>query len=381
MPDRVGAIAYNVGMAEPDKHSRRDFLQGRAALRVAAGKAQELVDSASQVLHEHSSTGPVAHIHASRRAMACEFAVQYHETDNELGEAVLAAFDLIEQIEGQLTIYRERSEVIDINRIAAQQPVEVDDDLFQLLQLCEQLHLKTDGAFDITSGPLSSVWGFLKRAGHVPESTELDRALARVDGAAVRLDAETRTVSFRKAGTEINFNSIGKGYALDLVARQLDHSGYSDYLWHGGGSSVLARGENRSSKKPCWTVGLAHPLDSKRRLAEFYLTDRALGTAGGATQFFEQEGQRYGHILDPRTGWPASNVYSATVLAPSAALADGLATAFFVMHPTEVEQYCQRHPEIGAVLVCPVPDRAGYVLNSYGLGESEWALLSSDEDC
>ncbi len=313
--------------------------------------------------------------------MACEFAVQYHETDDELGEAVLAAFDQIELVEDQLTIYREQSEVIDINRIAAEQPVAVDDDLFQLLQLCEQLHLETDGAFDITSGPLSSVWGFLKRAGQVPEPADLESALARVGGAAVRLNAETQSVSFREAETEINFNSIGKGYALDLVARQLDQSGHSDYLWHGGGSSVLARGENRSSKKRCWTIGLAHPLDPKRRLAEFYLTDRALGTAGGATQFFEQDGQRYSHILDPRTGWPASNVYSTTVLAPSAALADGLATAFFVMHPTEVEQYCQRHLEIGAVLVCPVPDGSGYRLHSFGLGDNEWALLTADEDC
>lgn len=381
VPDLWGWVAYNVGMSKPEKHSRRDFLQGRAALRVAADKAQELVDSASELLGAAETESPMAHIHATRRAMACEFAVQYHEADDDLGEAVLAAFDLIEQVEDQLTIYRDSSQVIEINQLACQQAVEVDDGLFELLQLCQQLHRETNGAFDITSGPLSRTWGFLKREGRVPASEELDSALSRVDGARVALNPSAKTVQFLKPGTEINFNSIGKGYALDLVARQLELAGHDDFFWHGGGSSVLARGRNRSSKKSCWTIGLRHPVDAKQRLAEFHLTDRALATAGGATQFFEQEGQRYSHILDPRTGQPAAGVFSSTVLAPTAAMADGLATAFFVMGPEQVEAYCKLHPEIGAVLLCPENSDSGFSVMTCGLAAKEWTLLTSDVAC
>ena len=351
-------------------------------MRVAADQAQQWVDSASELLASNIPTGPIAHVYASRRAMACEFAVQYHQADEQLEEAVLAAFDVIEQVEDRLTIYREHSEVIDLNQRAAAEPVPVDQGLFKLLKLGEHLHAETDGAFDMTSGPLSQVWGFLKREGRVPSDEELAEALWRVDSTSVQLDDAELSVQFRDEGTEINFNSTGKGFALDLVARQLDEQGHTDYLWHGGGSSLLARGRNRSSQRECWSVGLKHPHDSKRRLAEFHLANRALATAGGATQFFEADGQRYSHIIDPRTGWPATGIYTATVLAPSAALADGLATAFFVMDIEAVEAYCQQHPEIGAVLVCPssenrasesrVAENKGFLVRAFGMTDQDW---------
>jgi len=359
-------------MTKPKEHSRRDFLQGRAAVRVVAAKAQAWVDSASELLGANLEMGPVAHVHASRRAMACEFTVQYHEADREMQEEVLAALDLIESIEGLLTIYRDQSEVLNINRQAASGPMVVESHVFALLQLCQQLHRETARAFDITSGPLSRVWGFLQRSGQLPDSAEIETARALVGGEKIDLDASAQTVFFCDPGLEINFNAIGKGYALDQAAALLDEAGYTDYLWHGGGSSVLARGKNQSSYSACWSIGLRHPLLPERRLAEFHLRDRALATAGGATQFFEHEGQRFSHILDPRTGWPASEVLTATVLAPTAALADGLATAFFVMGAEATEEYCTGHPEIAAVLVCPAHQAPGFVVRPFGLKEDEW---------
>lgn len=367
-------------MSQPAEHSRREFLQGRAAVRAAVGKAQGLVDSAAQLLGAPMATGPLAHVHASRRAMACEFAIQYHESDSELQHEVLSAFDLIDRIEAQLTIYRDHSEVIAINQQAAREPVEVDADLFELLLQCQQLYRETDGALDITSGPLSRVWGFLERAGRMPAEEEIAAALERVRGTYVVLDEAKRTINFDEAGVEINFNSIGKGYALDRAAAALDAAGLRDYLWHGGGSSVLSRGANRSDEGNCWTVGLRHPLQPKLRLAEFHLRDRALGTAGGASQFFEQAGRRFSHIIDPRTGWPVEDVYSATVLAPTAARADGLATAFFVMSVEEVEKYCAQHTEVGAVLVCPGNEPAEIAIRAFGMLDSDWTppILAAD---
>ena len=362
-------------MTTPERHSRRAFLQGRAAARALADKTQELVDAATARMELAIPSCSELHIHASRRAMACEFAVQFHASEEGHSDEIMEAFDLIESLEARMTVYRDQSEVIEINQRAAKGPVVVEASLFSLLALAGKLYQQTNGAFDITSSPLSRVWGFLHRKGRVPDEEEIAEALAYVGFDRLRLDAIDQSVFFLKPGMEINLNSIGKGYALDQVAAWLKECGLTDYLWHGGSSSVLARGQNRADPRRAWTLGLRHPLDPGRRLAEFHLRDQSLGTAGGATQFFEFEGKRYSHLLDPRTGWPAEGVYTSTVIAPTAAEADALATAFYVMGVEEAAQYCAKHPEIGAVLVCPADEPSEVAVHAYGLEAEDWTLL------
>ncbi len=359
-------------MTKPERHSRRAFLQGRAAARAIADKAQDLLDSATHRMELSASQTSTLHIHASRQAMACEFAVQYHVSSGEISDDMMEAFDLIESLEDQMTVYRQQSAVIDINHHAASHPVEVEAGLFSLLKLSDKLYRETGGAFDITSSPLSKAWGFLQRKGRLPDEEEIAEALSCVGFDSVKLHDAERSVEFSKSGVEINFNSIGKGYALDQVATMLDERGITDYLWHGGSSSVLARGKNLADAQQAWTLGLRHPLAPERRLAEFHLRDRALGTAGGATQFFDHEGKKYSHILDPRTGWPAEGVFTSTVLASTAAEADALATAFYVMGVEAVSQYCTKHPEIGAVLVCSSEKPDELALHAFGLKPEDW---------
>src|SRR5690606_34295771 len=153
-------------------------------------------------------------------------------------------------------------------------------------------------------------------------------------------------VAFTQPGVEINFNAMGKGYALDRAAAMLAERGAHDYLWHGGRSSILARGRNHGDDRECWSIGLQDPLRPQTRLGEFHLRNRALGTSGGGTQFFECAGRRYSHILDPRSGWPVEGVYTATVIADSAAEADALSTAAFVLGPAGAARLCQRRPDI-----------------------------------
>jgi thiamine biosynthesis lipoprotein len=154
---------------------------------------------------------------------------------------------------------------------------------------------------------------------------------------------------------ELNLGSIGKGYALDRVGQLLAAAEIHDVLVHGGNSSVLARGSHGATPGQGWSVGVRNPLRPDHHLGEIRLRDRALATSGSGTQFFMHEGQRYGHILDPRTGWPAQEVLSATVIAPTAALAEALSTAFYVLGSKQAEAYCQQHAEISAILVC-LPD-------------------------
>ena len=201
----------------------------------------------------------------------------------------------------------------------------------------------------------------------------------------MELDPARQTVRFRKPGVRINLASLGKGYALDVCAERLLALGMTDFLLHGGQSSVLAKGfpttsgPSKSSRSDMhdWEVGICHPQQPGRRLGVVRLRDRALGTSGGQFQSFRHGGRRYGHILDPRTGWPAEGVLATTVVADTAALADALSTAFFVMGPDQSLDYCRTHPEIGAVLVCVDREGGDITIHTAGLDEEELALAQT----
>jgi thiamine biosynthesis lipoprotein len=199
---------------------------------------------------------------------------------------------------------------------------------------------------------LSKVWGFYRRQGRVPDAASLRDALAQVGSQHLLLRHEAQTIRFAREGLEINLGSIGKGYAVDRAAALLAARGVENFLFHGGRSSVLAQGSRiplAADANP-WTVGVGHPLRPERRLGVLTLRNRAMGTSGTATQSFHHGGKRYGHILDPRTGWPAQGVLSVSVVADDAATADALSTALYVLGPEKAEAFCARHPEITAIV-------------------------------
>jgi len=283
--------------------------------------------------------------HVSRPAMACRFEVTLPLEDQAGVSAARQALDEVDRLEDQLTIFREGSEVSFINREAAASPVYVEQSLFSLLLLCQKLCRETGGAFDITSGPLSRCWGFLRRQGRIPEPDEIEEARALVGGDKLLFDCESRAIRFARPGVEINLGSVGKGYALDRIAAMMRRR-VRMALLGAGSSSICAIGGGGD----WWTVGVRHPADKERRLAVARLRDAALSTSGAEEQFFEYGGKRYGHVIDPRTGWPACRVASVTVIASSptvgAAVTDALATAFYVGGPELAEAYCDTHPGV-----------------------------------
>jgi thiamine biosynthesis lipoprotein len=167
----------------------------------------------------------------------------------------------------------------------------------------------------------------------------------------VELSPPKRTVRFHREGLGINLGSIGKGYGLDRMAELLARRwNLPAVLLHGGSSSVYAKGAPRGDGHG-WLVRVRHPWQADRFLAGVYLRDRALGTSAATFQYLEHEGKKLGHVLDPRTGWPAQGLASVSVAAPTASLADALSTAFYVGGLEVVQRYCQAHPEVGAVVL------------------------------
>jgi FAD:protein FMN transferase len=294
-------------------------------------------------------------LHVNRIAMACCFEITLPVYEQSSIEIAQKALDEIDEIEDQLTVFRESSEISYINRQAAIEPVKVETRLFDLLQVARDLYLKTSGAFDITSGPLAKCWGFIRREGRIPDAGELDEALSVVGMDKLFLSIEEQTVRYSRPGMEINLGSIGKGYALDRVAISIKNAGIHSALITAGGSSMLALGDGEEADG--WKVGIRHPIYKNKRMVILRLRDCATGTSGSEEQFFELNGKRYSHIIDPRTGVPAQGVISVTVTAQSATIADALATAFFVGGPELTERYCATHTGISALMLNENSDR------------------------
>lgn len=325
--------------------NRRDFLQPRQFAHPAGQMLGAFEEPAAP------SSEDASLLHLRRRAMATGFEIIVPFDTPHAVECGEEAFALLDALEQQMTVYRPTSEVSRLNRRAFAAPVRVEPRLFALLELASRIHRETQGAYDITAGALSKAWGFFRGPRRVPSETELAAALERAGMQFATLEREKRTVRFLRPGLEVNLGSIGKGFALDRLAQLLaEKGGGGRMLLHGGTSSVYAKGCPPESERG-WQVAIRHPWQRNRWLAQVWLRDGALGTSAATHQHLEYNGRKLGHLLDPRTGWPASGIASASVLAPSAAEADALSTAFYVGGAELARSYCAAHPEIGAILL------------------------------
>jgi thiamine biosynthesis lipoprotein len=296
-------------------------------------------------------------VRVHRVAMACRFEVMLSSDDAIDVDAARAALDEADAVESVLSIFRD-SEVTELNRRAAGEPVAVSTLLSSLLLRCERLHAATEGAFDVTATPLSRCWGFLRREGRLPSDTEIQEALESVGMAHVVIDAAARTVAFDRPGVEVSFGAIGKGLALDRMSSVLRQRGARRALLSAGSSSVLAIGGRGRG----WPVDVRPSLVS-RTTRRLWIRDGAVGTSGAGEQFVVADGTRLGHVIDPRSGRPAHGVLAASVVTGDAASADALSTAFLIGGAPLARAYCESHPGTLAILI---PEHAEEVPDVFG---------------
>ena len=287
-------------------------------------------------------------VEVHRTALACRFEVTLDSADARHVEAARAALDEVDAIEDALSWFRDTSEVSRLNRQAAEALVPVSPGLFTLLSLCRELNAATGGAFDPASTALSRCWGFLDRRPRLPPDEEIATARARSGMDKVTLDGMGRAVRFTVPGVELSFGAVGKGWALDRVAASMRVRGVGRALLTAGGSS------HRGWGGESWELALrSGGVD----LGLLRLRDAALGTSAAGEQHFEVDGRRFGHVLDPRTGWPAEGVRSASVVTSEAAVADALSTAFLVGGPSLASPFCAARPGTMALLVLDAKPR------------------------
>jgi thiamine biosynthesis lipoprotein len=283
----------------------------------------------------------LAHHEASRISMACEYAVEAYGPDaDRLPRIVDEAFDEVDRIDRLMSHYRSDSPLSRVNREAAQHPVAVDPELFDFIVDAMRYHHDSNGAFDITVGPLMKAWGFFRGEGRVPSGKELAAAHRLVGGAHVILNRVSKTIAFDESGVELDLGGIAKGYAVDRAVELFKRRHITAALISAGGSTIYALGAPPG--RDGWEVTIQDPIDARKIALTVQLKDRAVSVAGGSEKSFESGGVTYSHIMDPRTGGPAQGVLSVVVLASTATAGDALDDAFFVLRPERSQGYVNR---------------------------------------
>ena len=302
----------------------------------------------------------------SHKAMATTFEIFIVHADSQYAaQAARAAFDELDQLEAELSRFIENSDISRINNLTANQPLLIGLSAFECLQLSVRICAETNGAFDITIGSLMDCWVGGDKAGRSPSKERLNIARQQTGLHLIELDEAQHTVTLQTSPIQADLGGIGKGYAIDQMAGLLRDWSIDSVLIHGGYSSVLALGAPPGTKG--WPITLSNPGNHKQILAYISLRDRALSGSG------LQKGR---HIIDPRSGQPVDGKIATWACAPTAVTADALSTAFMVMSPDEVRQYCLHHSDTLAMIL--VKQQNGKVPEDkvlrYGLWEESGIL-------
>ncbi len=280
----------------------------------------------------------------SHRAMGTIFEIFIvHKEPLYAEQAAFAAFGELDRLEQELSRYIENSDIARINDLEAGRVLKIGLDTFECLKICERAYNETKGAFDASIGMLMDCRCKDKMVRR-PSKKELDFALSHTGFNFVKLDEREHTVELETSPVRIDLGGVGKGYAVEQMGKLLREWSIETALVHGGCSSVLAL--NGPAQTKGWPVTFSNPENRKEILAKFDLQNRALSGSGM---------EKGGHIIDPRTGRAVVGKIAAWVCADGAGMADALSTAFMVMTPREVEEYCKEHQTVSAMVMIKKP--------------------------
>jgi len=278
--------------------------------------------------------------------------------------AVEAVLDEMRRVDRDMSTYKPTSEVSRVNAEAAKAPLRISAELFDLLTQALEYSRITDGAFDITYASVGYMYDFRR---HVrPDQAQIEKALPAIDYRHILLDPKEHTVQFSQPGVRIDLGGIGKGHAVDQGIKILQARGIQHALVTAGGDSRIIG--DRFGKP--WVIGIRHPDRKDEVIARIPLEDAAISTSGDYERYFDENGVRYHHIIDPHSGQSARKVRSATIIGPTATRTDGLSKTAFVLGAQRALEIYNRLEGIDAVLVTP----DGQVLYTKGLeapGESQ----------
>ena len=265
------------------------------------------------------------------QALGTSYSIKYVGDQSKVGKFQSGVNSVLDRIDQAMSTYLKRSELNKFNEAAVGESFHMSDDLYYVVSLAQSVSRKSGGAFDITVEPLVDLWGFgpSDRPDIVPDKEELSKAFDMVGYSALQLNDATHTV-IKAAPREIDLSAIAKGYAVDKVAEYLDSLNLTSYLVEVGGEMRL---KGSKPNGDAWRVAIETPESGARGVYRILpLTDHAIATSGDYRNYFEVNGKRYSHTIDPKTGYPIDHpLVSASVIADNCAVADAWATAMMVL--------------------------------------------------
>lgn len=263
-------------------------------------------------------------------SMGTRFDVVAYGTDHERLESAIAdSLKEVTRLDRLLSNYRSESELSQVNRLGSRGPMTVSSELFQFLSACCRYSRASEGTFDITVGPLMKTWGFYKGTGQLPQRDEVMRALDKVGYMNVVLDEQNTTVCLAKEGVELDPGGVGKGFAVDAMAEILRNGEVYSALIIAGGSTIYALGAPPG--EPGWKVTVKDPRQPTKVAETVSLKNKAISTSGNLEKFFWADGKIWGHIIDPRTGYPATGTLSVSVIAPRSVDSEAWAKPYYIL--------------------------------------------------
>jgi len=316
------------------------------------------------------NAGQLERFEATQTHMGSKFVIALYAPDEEsANRAFAAAFARIAALDACLSDYAAESELVRLSDSApTADPIRLSDDLFAVLSRAQAISRQSQGAFDVTIGPLTKLWRRARYQRQLPSEKRLQEACAAVGYESLVLDADARTARLLKPHMRLDLGGIGQGYAVDQVLRELEKLGIHAALVNASGDIAAA---GPPPGQPGWLVGIA-PLEAKAPPSVFgYLVNQAISTSGDAFQFVELNNVRYSHIVDPRTGLGLTQRSSVSILAPNCTDADALATAASVLGPTQGVQWIEQLPDVEALFVVAEGDQ---VLTKQTSGFGKWTI-------
>lgn len=285
----------------------------------------------------------------TEKLMGCTFTLGIkHQNEPFALQQLQAGVDEIKRLENLLSEFIPTSDVSLINKNASHEPIVVAPETFALLERCEAISNLTLGDFDITTKALKSIYSFKNQDFKFPEKRILEEAFQCVGYQYLTLNSAERTLRINKNGVQISFAAIGKGFASDMVKRLWIKGGISSAFIDASGD-LNAFGTNIDDKP--FSVGIAKPEKPDQALLNIPISNAAVATSGDYEQHFTFKGKRYSHNINPKTGLPISGIKSVTVIAPSAELADALATAVYVKGIKSGLSFVAQLPQTHAVII------------------------------
>jgi thiamine biosynthesis lipoprotein len=281
----------------------------------------------------------------------------WHADAAAADSAIDAVIAEMHRVDALMSTFKPESQLSKVNRDAAAGPVKVDPELAGLLARALEFSEMSGGAFDITYASVGYLYDYRER--RHPTEAQIEAALPAINWRHVAVDREASTVRFLRPGVRVDLGGIAKGHAVDACIAILAKRGITNATVTAGGDSRIL-GDRRG--RP-WIVGIRHPDDRERVIARVPLEDAAISTSGDYERYFDEDGVRYHHIIDPKTGKSPKGVRSVTVIAPSSTLAEGLTKSVFILGPKEGLALIERQEDVDAVVVTA----EGRVLYSEGL--------------